>query len=118
MTTHRISQLTATQLDAVFHSDRFCLLTDSQLAALHHRSEQLKAHQLAVHRKRRRRRLIVAVVVAGCAALAPFWLQVFTALGLALLLVIWGVIWLAAIMTLWHLLRGLWAAITGKTPAA
>ena len=37
----RISQLNAAQVAAVFKSERFCQLTDSQLAALHHRVDEM-----------------------------------------------------------------------------
>lgn len=114
----RISKLNAAQVEAVFKSDRFSLLTDGQLVALHHRSEQLQtlAHQQRL--KRRRRRLLAGAVVVGGVALAPYWVQVFTAFALMLLLMIWGLIWFGAIATLWQLLRGLWGAITGSKPLA
>lgn len=112
----RISQLNAAQVEAVFKSDRFCQLTDSQLVALHHRSEQLQAlgHQQRI--KRRRRRLLVAAVVVGGVALAPYWVQVFTAFALMLVIALWGLIWFGAITAMWHLVSRLWRALTGSKP--
>lgn len=118
MKCHRISELTATQVDAVFRSDLFCLLTDSQLAALHYRDEQLKAQRAQVRIRRRRRWRLLAVVVAAGIAIAPFWQQVFTFIGLAFLLLIWALICFAMLACLWSVLRALIAAITGKRPVA
>lgn len=112
----RISQLNAAQVEAVFKSDRFSLLTDSQLVALHHRSEQLQALAHQQRLKRRRRRLLVAAVVVGGVALAPYWGQVFTAFALMLVIVLWGLIWFGAITAMWHLVSRLWRALTGSKP--
>lgn len=112
----RISQLNAAQVEAVFRSDLFCQLTDSQLVALHHRSEQLQAlgHQQRI--KRRRRRLLAAAVVVGGVALAPYWVKVFTAFALMLVIVLWGLIWFGAMTAMWHLVGRLWRALTGSKP--
>jgi len=112
----RISQLNAAQVEAVFKSDRFSLLTDSQLVALHHRSEQLQALAHQQRTRRRRRRLLAAAVVIGGVALAPYWVQVFTAFALMLVIVLWGLIWFGAITALWHLVSRLWRALTGSGP--
>lgn len=112
----RISQLNAAQVEAVFKSDRFSLLTDSQLVALHHRSEQLQALAHQQRTRRRRRRLLAAAVVMGGVALAPYWVQVFTAFALMLVIVLWGLIWFGAITALWHLVSRLWRALTGSGP--
>lgn len=110
----RISQLNAAQVEAVFKSDRFSLLTDSQLVALHHRSEQLQALGQQQRLRRRRRRLLAAAVVIGGVALAPYWVQVFTAFALMLVIVLWGLIWFGAITAMWHLVSRLWRALTGS----
>lgn len=112
----RISELNAAQVEAVFKSDRFSLLTDSQLVALHHRSEQLQAQGQQQRRRRRHRRLVAAAVVVGGVLLAPYWGQVFTAFAVMLVLVIWGLIWIGAITVLWNLVRRLWQTLTGSKP--
>lgn len=112
----RISQLNAAQVEAVFKSDRFSLLTDGQLAALHHRSEQLQVLRQQQRLRRRRRRLVAAAVVVGTVALAPYWVQVFTAFAVMLVIVVWGLIWFGAITALWHLVSRLWRALSGSKP--
>jgi hypothetical protein len=112
----RISELNAAQVEAVFKSDRFSLLTDSQLVALHHRSEQLQALAHQQRLKRRRRRLLAAAVAIGGVALAPYWVQVFTAFALMLVIVLWGLIWFGAITALWNLVSRLWRALIGSKP--
>lgn len=105
----RISQLNAAQVEAVFNSELFCQLTDSQLAALHHRSQQLEAQQQAtLQRKRRRRRLIAAAVVA-LVAIAPFW-QI--ALALSFIVVFWAL----ALAAAWGVVQRLRNAVTRKKP--
>lgn len=39
----KISELTPSQIKAVWESEQFCMLTDRQLAALHHRQQYLIA---------------------------------------------------------------------------
>jgi hypothetical protein len=90
----RISQLSAAQVAAVFGSEQFSQLTDGQVAALHHRAEQLKAQQQLAGARQRRRLLVAAAVVALAIALAPIW-HVLLAMGLLAL------IWLAVIGWLW-----------------
>jgi Flp pilus assembly protein TadB len=104
MKAQRISHLTAEQVAAVFKSERFCLLTDSQLAALHHRAEQLQAQQRQA-RIRRRRCWVAAVAVVGVlVALAPIW-YVLVAVGLMAL------IWLALLAWLWEVGQKVMASI-------
>lgn len=101
-----ISQLTAEQVQAVFSSDLFCLLTDDQLAALHRRSEELLAHRQRICLKRRQRLIVAAACSALCIALAPVW-HVVVALGVAALL------WLVALAWIWDALQELRAAVVG-----
>lgn len=105
----RISHLNAAQVDAVFKSELFCQLTDSQLAALHHRSQQLEAQQLAALQRKRRRRWMIAAAVAALAAIAPFW-QVALALSFIVLF------WALALSAVWGVLQRLRDAVTRKKP--
>ena len=81
----RISQLTAAQVQAAFSSDRFLELTDDQLAALHHRREQLLADQHQGRIRRRRHRLLAAASVAVLIAAIPMWQAVLAVTVSALL---------------------------------
>lgn len=111
MKTQRISHLTAEQVHAVFSSDRFLDLTDSQLAALHHRSEQLQAQQWWTRARRRRRTLKAAAVVVVLVALAPFWQVV---LGVGAIALIWALL----IAVLWDAVQRVRASIAGRPEAA
>ena len=103
----RISQLSEAQVAAVFRSERFCQLTDRQVAALHHRAEQLKAQQQLARTRRRRRLLVVAAVVGLTIAAAPIWRELLAVGVLAL-------IWLAVINAVWEATQGVRAAITRR----
>lgn len=102
----RISHLTAEQVQAVFKNERFCQLTDDQLAALHHRAEQLQAQQRHARVRRRRRLLVTAAVVGLLIALAPVW-HVVLALGAAALF------WVAVLTWLWEVGQKVRASIAG-----
>jgi hypothetical protein len=108
MKLQRISHLNAQQLQAVFNSDRFLELSDAQLAALHHRSEQLQAHRQLAQLKRRRRVLMAAAVLAALMALAPFW-QVVLALGAA------AAFWMLVAALLWDAGQKLRRSIAGAS---
>lgn len=103
----RINQLSHAQVAAVFRSEQFCQLTDRQMAALHHRGEQLKAQQKQLRARRRRRLLVAAGVLALAIAAFPIW-HVLVAMGLLVL------IWLAVIGWLWDVSRQGMAAITRR----
>jgi Flp pilus assembly protein TadB len=111
MKAQRISQLSADQVAAVFGSERFCQLTDGQLAALHHRAEQLQAQRHQARIRRRRRWAVAAAVVVVLAALAPVW-HVLLALGVVALL------WLVVLAWAWEAGQRLWASVTGRKGAA
>lgn len=104
MKAKRISQLSAGQLAAVFAHDRFGQLTDGQLAALHHRSERLKAQQQLIRTRRRQRVLVAAAVVGMLIAAVPFWRELL-AIGLLAL------VWLAVGALVWDAAKGVRAAI-------
>jgi hypothetical protein len=106
MKPQRISHLNAKQLQAVFNSDRFLELTDAQLVALHHRSEQLQAQHRQAGLRRRRRILLAAAALGLCIALAPVW-YVVLALGVA------AVLWLLVAATLWDVGQKLRGSIAG-----
>lgn len=105
----RISQLNAAQVEAVFKSERFCQLTDSQLAALHHRSQQLEVQQQSTLQRKRRRHWMIAAAVAVLVAIAPFW-QI--ALALSAVIAIWALLLSAA----WGVVQRLRTALSGKKP--
>ena len=102
----RISQLTPAQVDAVFRSDRFCELSDAQLAALHHRFEQLKAlrHQARIKRRRRRRLMVLlAVAVVTICTISVFaWQEVSTFFVAMVALGFLAFIWLGVIGAVWE----------------
>lgn len=104
--TFRISQLSAAQVQAVFSSEAFCRLTDDQLAALHHRAEQLQDQQRQARIRRRRWLLVAAAVMGLLIALAPVW-HVLVALGLMAL------IWLVVLAWLWEVGQKARASIAG-----
>ena len=97
----RISSLSAEQMDAVFRSELFCQLTDSQLAALHARFEEVGSAVARREQERKRRRLTVIGCVCAGILLIPFWAQ---ALAATVVVAFWW-FFLAA---LWGSLRGLW----------
>jgi hypothetical protein len=103
----RISQLTAEQVQAAFSSDRFLELTDDQLVALHHRSEQLQAQQHQGRVRRRRNRLMAAASVAVLIVAIPMWQAVLAVTVSALL-------WCLAIAMLRDASRALSASV-GRT---
>jgi Flp pilus assembly protein TadB len=111
MKAQRISHLTAEQVAAVFKSERFCQLTDGQLAALHQRAEQLQAQQRQARIRRRQCWVAAAAVVVVLVALAPIW-HVVVALGLMAL------IWLALLMWAWDVGQRVWASVPGRKGAA
>lgn len=91
---HRISQLSNAQVQAVFSSEAFCQLTDSQLAALHRRAEQLQVLQRQARIRWIWRWLLAAAVLALLIVLAPVW-HVLVAMGLMAL------IWLVVLAWIW-----------------
>ncbi|MCX5927338.1 MAG: hypothetical protein NTZ23_08510 [Cyanobium sp. LacPavin_0920_WC12_MAG_63_22] len=103
----RISHLSAAQVAAVFRNERFGQLTESQLAALHHRSEQLKAQQQLARIRRRRRLLVVAAVVGLAIAAVPIWRELLAVGVLAL-------VWFAVAALVWDATKGARAAITRR----
>jgi hypothetical protein len=111
MKAKRISHLTAEQVAAVFKSERFCQLTDGQLAALHHRAEQLEVQQRHARARRRRWRLAAVVAVVVLVALAPIW-HVLLGMGVVVML------WLLVIAWVWDAGLKITAKITGRRVAA
>jgi hypothetical protein len=105
----RISQLSADQVDAVFRSDLFCQLTDGQVAALHHRLEQLKAQQHAVRQRKRQQRWLIAAAVVIAIAVMPFWQQ---ALALTFVAAFWAVVFCSG----WDGLQNVRAKLTRNKP--
>lgn len=67
----KISELTPSQIKAVWESEQFCMLTDRQLAALHHRRQYLADIEQWHKRRKRADARSTALVMVLCIVL-PF----------------------------------------------
>ena len=65
----KISELTPSQIKAVWESEQFCMLTDRQLAALHRRRQHLADIEQWRKRKKRADARLAALVMALCVVL-------------------------------------------------